>query len=78
VRSGLACARRQAGDGPKEEEERGREGEEAAGLCRESAQQREGNSFSFSFYLLNSFLICFFFFLHKIIWWIFYVLENKI
>jgi hypothetical protein len=62
VRSGLACARRQVGDGPKEEEERGREGEEAAGLGRESAQQREGNSFPFSFYLLNSFLFCFFLF----------------
>jgi hypothetical protein len=28
---------------------------------------RGGNSFPFSFYLLNSFPICFFFFLHKII-----------
>jgi hypothetical protein len=38
VRSGLARARRQAGDGPKEEEERGREGEAVAGLGREPAQ----------------------------------------
>jgi hypothetical protein len=62
VRSGLARARRQAGDGAKEEEERGREGEAAAGLGQEPAQQGE-RVFPFSFYFLIpiSFFVFFFF-----------------
>jgi hypothetical protein len=62
VRSGLARARRQAGDGPREEE-RGREGRGAAGLGRDSVQQREGRVFLFFFLLFNShFPFCIFFF----------------
>jgi hypothetical protein len=62
VRSGLARARRQAGDGPKEEEERGREGEVAAGLGRESAQQG-GRVFLFFFLFSKTYFpFCIFFF----------------
>ena len=63
VRSGLARARRQAGDGPKEEEERGREGEAVAGLGRDSVQQGEEKAFLFFFLLSNSYFpFCPFFF----------------
>jgi hypothetical protein len=49
----------------------GRAGGEAVAPRAGIGPAEGGNSFPFSFYLLNSFLICFFFFLHKIIWWIF-------
>jgi hypothetical protein len=62
VRSGLARARRQAGDGPKEEEERGREGEVAAGLGRESAQQGLRVFLFFFLFSKSYFPFCIFFF----------------
>jgi hypothetical protein len=63
VWSRRAGARRQAGDGPKEEEERGREGEVAAGLGRESAQQGGRKVFLFFFLFSKTYFpFCIFFF----------------
>jgi hypothetical protein len=79
-RVGLACQREEAGgsaratshaSGPanglreRNARARGRGGGRDMGWNWPS--RGGGNSFPFSFYLLNSFPICFFFFLHKII-----------
>jgi hypothetical protein len=70
ARSGLACARRQAGDGPREEDECGRAGRRGRGFGP-GIGPVGGGLFSFSFYFLIPISLFASFSFEQIILWIF-------